>query len=110
MTESQKKAALKELADAMEAGWHITPHMVRNRFFDGNPYDPAACCARGHAGLGKFSCAWNGTVSYFPILEEQMVQQPGGHGVYYLRGAIDDLVWDYKWNTPDVVRWIRTHI
>ena len=110
MTNLERKTALKELADAMEAGWRVAPHMICNRFFDGDPYNPTACCARGHAGLGKFSCAWNGTILYFPILEEQMVQQPGGRGVFYLRSAIDDLVMDYGWDTPDVVRWIRSHI
>ena len=112
MNKRQKRVALRELADAMEAGWNKVPYMERTFFYyGGTSTNPSRCCARGHAGLGKNGDAHQGTAYEFPILEEQQVQMPDdATETFGLNEAIDDLVAFYGWNTPDVVRWIRSHI
>ena len=110
MTNFEKSKALLELAKAMEAGWKKAPRMERIGFYrGGTETNPLSCCARGHAGLGKYGDANQGTAVDFPILEEQAVWASDGD-ISDLRNAIDDLVLRYGWYTPQVARWIRSHI
>ena len=107
---------VKELADAMEAGWKLAPEMCdlyfNDKFYPKSDEVISSCCAQGHALLGIGSRNVDDRSVYFPILYNQMVQKIDRDGKPYelmLCSAIDDLVIGYKWNTPRVVRWLRTH-
>lgn len=103
---------VKELADAMEAGWKLCPHMVSHSFFTSKdnsnqtPEAPTACCPRGHAGLGKYGSADKHTL--FPVLFSQRVQFPS-YSIDCLAYAINELA-DKGWTTPQVVAWLRSHL
>ena len=101
---------VKELADAMEKGWKLCPKMVNVSFYTGDRKNPTACCARGHAALGKYGDASRVDRSWdndFHILWSQHVKF--SDHTDRLAYAINDLV-DLGWTTPQVVAWLRTHL
>jgi len=124
---------IKELADAMERGWKQFPTMHRGSSFKTDANDKViACCAIGHTmvGSGNFSGIYYSTihiVDQFPPLFDQLVYYPSGFKgkrVSVTRSSRDGrldgtlcTLWDvivslnddYKWNTPQIIKWLRSH-
>jgi len=123
---------VKELADAMERGWKQFPKMHRGSSFKTDANDKViACCAIGHTmvGAGNFSGIYSTThiVDKFPPLFDQLVYYPSGFkGKRVIRNGrnasgLDGtlcVLWDvivslnddYKWNTPQIIEWLRSHL
>jgi hypothetical protein len=109
---------VKDLADAMEAGWNKVPRMS-NWYFSIKSHDMLrsvirnlhgveAACAQGHALIGKGVLDADQRHTLFPILRKQTVQvRPTCTGD--LEYAINTLVMNEGWTTPQVVAWLRTH-
>ena len=110
---------VKDLADAMEAGWQKAPITTYAHFrFEDNRVSGA--CAMGHALLGVGYVPEGGSLydanvaeatvrARFPILINQMVSTPDGmwREEETLEHAINLLVLK-RWTTPDIIRWLRT--
>jgi len=104
---------IKELADAMEKGWKKVPVMYKDYFWTGSRTNPTACCARGHAGLGYNGDPEQGNIwgHFEKLLDKQKVTSPNPKNKFNLTlaVAIDALVLDYNWDTPKVIKWLRSH-
>lgn len=102
---------VKALADAMQKGWQTIPHMCRQTFFKykkDNYEKIVSCCAIGHAfiGSGNYHIIIP-AVALFPIMRKQKVRFDN-HEINLYR-AITILNDQYRWSTPEIIKWLRSH-
>jgi len=113
---------VKELADAMERGWSILPHMSFFMFFQSDhprfnqwnfrEFKANSACAQGHALLGTPKAKGiNDRHTFFPILMEQRVfyKRPYNFSEEISLGSAIDKLVSIGWTTPQVVEWLRSH-
>jgi hypothetical protein len=114
---------VKDLADAMERGWKLLPKMSEwyfespDEYFDQDNFRAfkiTCACAQGHALLGTPAAVGvPDRHKFFPILRNQLVKFRGKHpyskSERSLEYAINTLIMDDKWTTPQVIAWLRSH-
>ena len=104
---------VKELIDAMQAGWNKVPKNCPHSTFKGSYKNPKACCPLGHAMFGKNdkvdSVASLRITCDFPVLLKQKVKVYFGD-LIDLQAAIITLADDYNWSTPKVIKWLKSHL
>lgn len=104
---------LKELIDCMQKGWNQLPRNPTDQSsFCGTYEHPTSACPLAHAILGK-----TGHVSFyekaselFPILTKQKVKFPDDGFTLNLTTAVINLADCYKWTTPQVIGWLKSHL
>lgn len=109
---------VQDLITAMQAGWKKVPAMSEWYFEDRHGHwrghfqditEIRAACAQGHALLGKNALGIGDWLSLFPILKSQRVLFKDGTTTD-LGDAINRLVMDAYWTTPQVIEWLRSHL
>jgi hypothetical protein len=103
---------LNEFINAMSAGWKLCPRNANGSSFLGTGEYPIGCCPLAHAALGKTGFARTASAvenkNMFPFLKEQQVSGDEFTGSLY--STIICLADVYNWSTPQVLRWLRTHL
>ena len=121
---------LKHLIKAMRRGWKLLPNNAAPGSSFGFIYlDKGAwgselkqitgACPIIHAVLGELNVRYfyhldilklDNAARFFSILRTQRVQNPDGGDPEDLLGSIVRLRDVYKWTTPEIIKWLQSHL
>jgi len=101
---------VKHLADSMQAGWSKIPRNCPGKSWYKRFDEVIACCPLMHASVGHVHriVSLLALSEHFPILLEQHVIDRNNSEVTLLNAVIQ-LADEYRWTTPQIIEWLRTH-